>query len=164
MQPIARHYNLSLAKKPQSVRRTLGEFFGLMIRDSVDMVGGDFNQAHTLLPEILDHHCNGTAGAPTYRILQHDQGAEVVLVLFSYPNKSFYDAELRCGMTTKPFEEWGLKPNDRDTHLPLVAFLSKHPIQDQPRSSLHQRSLVSIQARKKKKQTNKSNAFEKSRN
>ena len=125
-----------------------------MIRDRIDMVGGDFNQAHHLLPEILDFHCNGAVGAPTYRIIKA-RSPEMQLVLFFYEGASFYDAEIRCGMAEKPLEDWGLKPTDESTHYPLVVFLSDHVIQHQPRSSLHQRSESSIQERKKSKKQRK---------
>ena len=76
------HFNHVIAKKRDVVRKTLGEFFGLMIRDSVDMVGGDFNQAHKLLREILEHLCEPTSGAVKYQIMQEDRYPEVALVLF----------------------------------------------------------------------------------
>ena len=144
------HYHHTIAHKPDVVRHTLGEFFGLMIRDRIDMVGGDFNQAHHLLPEILDFHCNGAVGAPKYRIIKA-RSPEIQLVLFFYESASFYDAEARSGMAEKTLEDWGLKPKDASTHYPLVVFLSDHVIQHQPRSSLHKRSESSIQERKKLK-------------
>ena len=136
------------------MRYSLGEFFGLMIRDRIDMVGGDFNQAHHLLPEILDFHCNGAVGAPKYRIIKA-RSPEIQLVLFFYESASFYDAEARSGMAEKTLEDWGLKPKDASTHYPLAVFLSNHVIQDQPRSSLHKRSESSIQERKKSKKQRK---------
>ena len=44
------HYDHKYAKKPDSVRQVLKEFFLLMVRDRVAIVGGDWNQTYHALP------------------------------------------------------------------------------------------------------------------
>ena len=58
------HVSSTHAKRPEACRETQRDFFGLMLRDRVDIISGDFNQGFRLLGEALTnvvrlHHSRG---------------------------------------------------------------------------------------------------------
>ena len=113
------HYNNVMAKKKGSVRYALGEFFRLMIRDRIDMVGGDWNGANCLLREVLTAVC---PSGVKFRVLQPPEAPEVALVLFLYPGAPFYDAEVQPFMDRRSFTS--LNERARGMCDPLVVYVS----------------------------------------
>ena len=143
------HFHYKIAHKPDVVRYTLQSFFSLMIRDTVRVISGDWNEAHRLLDEVLSSIC--TTGVE-YQILHAEGGREIAFGLLNYPDEPELKAERRNAITGKDVNEmFGLSPTDNDCHKPLVVACFPGSVDLTKRSSLHSHS-ESAKKRKKAKE------------
>ena len=110
------YHNVAAKRGAEAVKYALANFLRLMIRDRVDIVGGDFNQAHKYVREVCE-----ALGAP-FQILE-GRGPEVSAVMFFHKGFEPYHVEARHNLADQ--EEFGIKERDTSTHYPLAMLM--HP-------------------------------------
>jgi len=139
------HYHNDAAKRgPDAVKLGLANLLRLMIRDRVDIVAGDFNQAQ--------HYCREVCIAleVPFQIL-HGKGPEVLAIMFFHAGTSLYEVEARNMLADR--EDFGIRETDTSTHYPLVMIMTRWALAAAGRSELHTRSADAQKARKKKNRT-----------
>ena len=158
------------AKKPEAARRTLAYFVLLMLRDSVDIVTGDFNQSHHILGEVLTEVSKMFENALGEKVVWSIPGQqeEIQTVMFNWPVHSGptftgpikqYEMMVKDMKTFDKYgaEDFGLKPADADSHSPSLFLIRKTPKLSHADS--HQRSEEGkkrdAERRKKKRQDKK---------
>ena len=132
------HLNNDHAKKQQVGRQTLCDYFGLTLRDRVDVITGDWNEAYRYIGEALTHavklHERQT-GESLQWILTPSTG-EIRSIIVNWPThtmSSFKGPMEHLEMTIKPIDRWsqysasdfGLRERDSDSHTPYLYLLRK---------------------------------------
>jgi len=138
------YHNDAATRGPDAVKLGLANLLRLMIRDRVDIVAGDFNQAQ--------HYCREVCIAleVPFQIL-HGKGPEVLAIMFFHAGTSLYEVEARNMLADR--EDFGIRETDTSTHYPLVMIMTRWALAAAGRSELHTRSADAQKARKKKNRT-----------
>ena len=150
------------AKEAEACRQTLADFLALMLRDEVDIVTGDFNQASKFLGEVMtnvvDFYEEQTNTRPHWLMpLPHEEIRTIFInwpmstrKLFTLPYVSPVPqtiTELRYTLCVKQqvnfqgltAEDFGISPEEVNLHLPSFYMARKSPTADH--NDLHQRSV-----------------------
>ena len=153
------HINNDWAKKKEGIRQTLADFFSLMIRDKVDVVTGDFNQAHHHIGEVL-MNLRKKSKIPFYWS-QPGATEEIRTIMFNWPvhqDVNFRESPVQQEMWVREVTrfdafdvtDFGLGENDHDTHCPSLFIIRKSP--KISHSDLHSRSDAGKQKDKERRQ------------
>ena len=117
-----------------------------MVRDHVSIVGGDWNQAYHLLPEVIKSL--QSTGQPTARFdIFEARGPEVCVVLLQYKSEESFFAEPRHGLADPP--SFGLRDSDTSCHYPLLVCILPGHLRGAPGAALHQRLAATKALRRK---------------
>ena len=132
------HLNNDHAKKQQAGRQTLCDYFCLMLRDHVDVITGDWNQAHNYIGEAFSHaaklHERKTGENPQWILTPPD--GEIRTIILNWPfssQPSLTGPQQYQKLLIKPVNKWGafdaadfgLRASDSDSHSPHLYLLRK---------------------------------------
>ena len=97
-----------------SLASNLMTVFSVIVRDKINIVGGDWNQAYRILPELLAHL----------------DGARAFLVNGFSPEMSIVVLDFEDGFRLKKMRDvedpdWGIKASDTSSHYPVMVHIHK---------------------------------------
>ena len=117
-------------------RRTLASLIALCLRDKVDIMAGDFNQAGWYLEEcvywaVRAYAQENNLPPETIQWTIPEPVCEIRCVLFNWPvdnvqMRMWYKEQFNFENMT--VEDFGLRSTDQDTHVPQFLMLTKSPI------------------------------------
>ena len=117
-------------------RRTLASLVSLCLRDKIDIMAGDFNQAGWYLEEcvywaVKAYEEENNLPRFTIQWTIPDPECEIRCVLFNWPvdnlqMRMWYKEQFNFEDMT--VEDFGLRATDKDTHVPQFLLLTKSPI------------------------------------
>ena len=124
-----------------------------MLRDHVDVITGDWNQAHHYIGEAFTHAVKiyeSRTGERLQWILTPSEG-EIRTIIVNWPvhtDPSFKEPLVHKELIIKPIDKWdsydaadfGLRATDTDSHSPYLYFLRKAEVAG--RAAVHVRSEV----------------------
>ena len=128
------HINNEHAKKKEGIRQTLADFFSLMIRDRVDVVTGDFNQAHHFIGEVLENLARLHPFPISWALPGPTE--EIRTIMFNWPvieDNSLETEPVQKEMWVREVttfdrfdvEDVGLRATDTDSHCPSLFIIRK---------------------------------------